>query len=179
MAKSKITSCDIVKRLHERYDSPRYSAFTELRNSNTTNSRRTIDFFAIGNWSKTVDSVAVEVKISRSDFQRELDDPSKRELWEKEAMECWFAIPAGLIKPEEIPEGWGLLEVCGEGLRSKRKAPQRRVEQSKAVMRSMIRRASEEEAEARRKEEPYAHLLGRKVTFTDLRRLAEKLHGTG
>lgn len=176
---SEITSSEIVRRLFERYPVPQYSSFAELRDTNNIYSKRTIDFFAVGNWQKAIRSVAVEVKISRSDFQRELNDPSKREGWEKEAMECWFAAPADLIDPKEVPDGWGLLVTRGDGLIAKLKAPQRRVEPSTRLMKAMVRRAAEKEHESRHKEAPFAHLLGKKVTFDDLRRLADKLHGTG
>ena len=62
------------------------------------------------------DSVQVECKVSRSDF---LADGKK--AWRHPVMaerslgrERYFLTPKGLLKPEEIPEGWGLLEVRGK-----------------------------------------------------------------
>lgn len=54
---------------------------------------------------------AIEVKISRSDFLRETEE--KRRPWRKITNRFIYATPAGLLKPEEIPDGCGLWEVDG------------------------------------------------------------------
>lgn len=56
-------------------------------------------------------SWALEVKVSRSDFLSELAHPPKREPAMAIAHRFAFVTPAGLVKPGEIPEGLGLLEV--------------------------------------------------------------------
>lgn len=67
---------------------------------------------AIG-WKRGSHSVTVECKISRADFLADHEKPfrSKSEL----GMGCerFYLSPAGLIKPEELPIGWGLLEIRG------------------------------------------------------------------
>ncbi len=70
--------------------------------------------------------IAYEVKVTRSDFLAELRDLDKRKPAEAYAVETWFAAPAGLIDPSELPAGWGLLEVASTGrARQKRAAAQR------------------------------------------------------
>ena len=59
-------------------------------------------------------SWALEVKVSRSDFLAELAHPRKRDPAMAIAHRFAFVTPAGLVKPEEIPEGLGLLEVNSE-----------------------------------------------------------------
>ena len=59
-------------------------------------------------------SWALEVKVSRSDFLSEVADPRKRDPAMAIAHRFAFVTPAGLVKPEEIPEGLGLLEVNSE-----------------------------------------------------------------
>lgn len=58
-------------------------------------------------------SVVVECKTSRSDF---LADKKKAHR-ESGGLGNWryFMAPAGLIKPDELPTGWGLLEVNSRG----------------------------------------------------------------
>lgn len=46
--------------------------------------------------------VGYEVKVSRSDFRREILDPSKRLMARRICHEFYFAVPKGLLKAEEI-----------------------------------------------------------------------------
>lgn len=58
-------------------------------------------------------SVVVEVKVTRSDFLADRKKPHRIEgglgNWR------YFMCPEGLIRPEELPEGWGLLWVNKRG----------------------------------------------------------------
>jgi hypothetical protein len=87
-----------------------------------------IDAIAVGGWRKNgYRVVAYEVKVTRSDWLRELKHPEKREPAEEVADECWFATAPGVIKDGEVPDGWGLLEVTSTGTRRTiRAAPHRR-----------------------------------------------------
>lgn len=70
-----------------------------------------IDFFAINCWhSKGYKAISYEIKVSRSDFLKELRQPYKRLYAERVSNECYFVAPKGLIKEGELPEGWGLIE---------------------------------------------------------------------
>lgn len=61
-----------------------------------------------------VDSVVVEVKVSRGDF---LSDKAKPHRAPGLGMGNWryYLCPEGLIQPEELPAGWGLLWVNSRG----------------------------------------------------------------
>ena len=62
-------------------------------------------------WIGGAASTLIEIKVSRSDF---LADRKKRfRRIEDQGMgdERYMATPPGLIKAEELPDGWGLLEV--------------------------------------------------------------------
>jgi hypothetical protein len=136
---------------------------------------RTIDFYALNLWpSKAYLSAAYEVKVSRADFRRELDNPGKRAPWEKRASECWFAAPVGIIPLEEVPEGWGLLELGSNGFRAARRATQRKIESfTPDFVAAMARRVQDKP--------PAEPLLawewaGRRIGGAELMRLAEKWH---
>jgi len=58
---------------------------------------------------------ALEVKISRSDFLRELKKPQKRKPALLVSNKFLFVAPSGLIKPEELPAEAGLIEVTERG----------------------------------------------------------------
>ena len=67
---------------------------------------------AIG-WKKTCHSVVVECKISRPDFLADRDKPFRQKPESGVGCERYYLARTGLIRVEEIPTGWGLLEVSG------------------------------------------------------------------
>jgi hypothetical protein len=60
-----------------------------------------------------------EIKVSRSDWLRELDDPAKAEAWWPYCSRFWITTPPGIVIPGELPEGWGLMELPSSGRRFK------------------------------------------------------------
>lgn len=67
--------------------------------------------------------VGYEVKVSRADFRCEIRKPSKRAWAVAMTHEFYFCAPKGLIKPHEVPEDCGLLEVHGAGSRVAKPSP--------------------------------------------------------
>jgi len=66
---------------------------------------------AIG-WKRTCHSVLVECKASRPDFLADRDKPFRLKPETGVGCERYYLAPRGLIRVEELPSGWGLLEVC-------------------------------------------------------------------
>lgn len=52
--------------------------------------------------------IALEVKVTRADFKRDTDE--KRAAWLGVADRFAYVAPVGMIKPEELPAGTGLME---------------------------------------------------------------------
>jgi hypothetical protein len=67
---------------------------------------------AIG-WKKACHSVLVESKVSRADFLADRDKRFRQKPEIGVGCERYYLAPQGLIGTEELPVGWGLLEVCG------------------------------------------------------------------
>jgi hypothetical protein len=67
---------------------------------------------AIG-WKKACHSVLVESKVSRADFLADRDKPFRQQPETGVGCERYYMAPRGLIRIEELPAGWGLLEVHG------------------------------------------------------------------
>lgn len=65
-----------------------------------------------------------EIKASRGDWLNELKNPEKSARIRKYCDFWWVIAPKGMIKPEELPEGWGLIEAGPNSLRKKMRAPQ-------------------------------------------------------
>lgn len=61
-------------------------------------------------------SVVVEVKVSRADFLADAKKPHRKNPESGMGAFRYYMAPAGLIKPEELPPKWGLLEVSPKGL---------------------------------------------------------------
>ncbi len=64
---------------------------------------------AIG-WKRASHSVLVECKISRADFLADREKPWRQKPEVGVGCERFYLAPAGLLRPEELPAGWGLLE---------------------------------------------------------------------
>ncbi len=67
---------------------------------------------AIG-WKKACHSVLVESKISRADFLADRDKPFRQKPETGVGCERYYLAPRNLIGLQELPAGWGLLEVAG------------------------------------------------------------------
>lgn len=113
--------------LHKRYgqrsvnggtDAPRYICAEHVRTRAGFYSRE-MDFVAVDTWESSMRDGAltihgVEVKVSRSDWLRELKDPAKSEQTMTWATHRWLAVPySPLVAPGELPDGWGLLIMQG------------------------------------------------------------------
>jgi hypothetical protein len=58
--------------------------------------------------------IALEVKVTRADFKRDTDE--KRAAWFGVSDRFAYVTPIGLIKPEELPAGCGLMEYNPEAI---------------------------------------------------------------
>jgi hypothetical protein len=67
---------------------------------------------AIG-WKSRCHSVIVECKISRADFIIDQQKLFRRKPERAMGCERFYLTPAGLLRQEELPTGWGLLELRG------------------------------------------------------------------
>lgn len=64
---------------------------------------------AIG-WKQACHSVLVECKVTRSDFLADREKPWRRKPDKGVGGERFYLTPPALIKIDELPTGWGLLE---------------------------------------------------------------------
>ena len=64
-------------------------------------------------WKGSCRSVVIECKISRADFLADQEKPFRKQPETGMGCERFYLVPRGLIKPEELPRAWGLLECSG------------------------------------------------------------------
>ena len=77
---------------------------------------------AIG-WKGKCRSVVVECKVSRADFLADRLKPFRQNPESALGCERFYLAAAGLIAPQELPPGWGLLECAGRRVEMRVKAP--------------------------------------------------------
>lgn len=61
-----------------------------------------------------LETIAVEVKVTRADFLSDVRNPLKQAPWREATTRHAYAVPHGLVAPNEVPEGSGLLYVSVE-----------------------------------------------------------------
>jgi len=178
-----VTTARIARLLHARHEPPEWACFQEFttmtgggfRRSGGYRTVRFVDFLAVNLWpskgiSKSPRVVAYEIKVSRSDFFREIQDPSKRAQAMAMSSEFVFAVPSGLVKKDEVPEGCGLLYATTAGLRQMKAPRQKKPDDwDWNLICSLARRVADE----RPKDSLAAwRVAGRELTYEELVQLA-------
>lgn len=68
-------------------------------------------------WKGKWRSVLIECKVSRADFLSDREKPFRKDPTQGMGCERLFLAPAGMIRPEELPAKWGLLECKARDVR--------------------------------------------------------------
>ncbi len=100
--------------LRNRYAYPEWAFCTEVHADNG----RMADAIAINMWpSRKFVIHGFEIKASRSDWLKELNTPSKADFFVGQC-NSWYIVGAkrGIILKEEIPDGWGFMEMKNDRL---------------------------------------------------------------
>ena len=116
----KMTTPQLTEKLHQYYVAKKgaWAFITQLRNGTGYGEvTRTADAMAMGLWPSTgLDLIGFELKVSRSDWLHELKDPTKAQEMKQFCDRWYLVIPdESIIKPGELPEGWGLMVASGRG----------------------------------------------------------------
>lgn len=118
---TKFTENQVAELLRERYaknsgNGPDYVFMTQVRNAAGYDAKRTFDAVAVSCWpSRGLHIEVIEIKVSRSDWLAELKKPAKAEAAHEVADYFTVCAPSGIVKKSELPDGWGLIEVLGDG----------------------------------------------------------------
>jgi hypothetical protein len=113
---------------------PEWSLAFEVSNGTGANSHRYADAVAMNMWpSRGLAIHGIEMKVSRSDWQRELSDPSKADEIHQHCDFWWLAAAPGVVKDiNEIPIGWGYLALNEVKDQEAANAPRLRVKRQAA-----------------------------------------------
>lgn len=74
-------------------------------------------------WNGLGGSILVECKTNRADFFRDAAKPFRRFPTAGVGNLRYYLVPPGLVRPEEVPEGWGLLECLPARIVERKAAP--------------------------------------------------------
>lgn len=128
-APAKVTERQVLDALCARYDTrsgngPRFAFGEHVKSGAGFDSPRVADFMAIDLWPSSGNAIhGFEVKVSRSDWLRELADPTKAEAFRPYVDRWWLVVAdAAIVRPGELPDGWGLMAL-GRALYVVRRAP--------------------------------------------------------
>lgn len=89
---------------------------------------RTADALAMSLWpSQGLHLHGFEIKVIRSDWLREIQDPSKADTFASRCDYWWIVAPEGVVQLAEMPGSWGLMQPTrnGQGLTVKKGAERR------------------------------------------------------
>jgi hypothetical protein len=139
---SPVTEADMCRLLAERYTYVNFGchryAFAAHVPSHPAFPRRIADFLAMDCWQSSGFALhGHEIKVTRSDWLKELKDASKADSFRQYCDYWWLVVShVSVVRPGELPPGWGLMVKNGPRLRAARKAP--KLDSPKSLPRPLI-----------------------------------------
>lgn len=146
MSKTFTTERAVFEALRKTYESPAYAVLPGVANGTGTTKTRTIDAVFMSLWpSRGLALHGVEIKVTRSDFTRELADPKKQEAHFKHMHYFWLAVgDESIVREGELPATWGLLVPARTKLKVIKQAPRLTPEPMPIEMLAAILRRADE-----------------------------------
>lgn len=149
----RVTAADIKAMLRKRFPKGEWALAFEVADATGGRGRRLADAVAMNMWpSRGLAIHGFEIKVSKTDWKKELLSPEKAEAVSKYCDHWWIVAPQGIVREEDVPATWGYLEVQDGQIEQVKAAPQREAEPvNKEFMAALFRRVGavdEEEVEA-------------------------------
>lgn len=145
------TETALFNALEERHaDRRQFALFRNVANGTGGKCERYADAIGMSLWpSKGLHVHGFEIKVSRSDWRREVDQPEKSAAFERYCHFWWIVAPEGVVPLDEAKSTWGLLEAReGKPLRIRRQATLNPTpELNHEILASILRRAGEASAD--------------------------------
>lgn len=120
MTAKRLTEADVLALLEKRHagrsgNGEEWAFVTHVRDAAGFDSSRTADALAMSLWpSRGLELHGFEVKVSRSDWQRELANPEKAERFCRIVDRWWLVVANNtIVRSGELPSTWGLMVVHG------------------------------------------------------------------
>lgn len=116
----RMTAADVRACLATRWPDSEYLHIPEAPEQSDRGGRK-LDLLVVSLWrSRGLELDGVEIKVSVSDWRRELANAAKADWWWRHVHRFWVAVPASIADTvkAELPETWGLL-ACEAGKTTK------------------------------------------------------------
>ena len=139
------SEAEVYSALVRRFPPPAFAVLPGVANGTGGSKRRTIDALVMSLWpSRGLTLEAVEIKVSRGDYLRELKDPAKAEPIMKYCDRFWLAVGNAEIVQADLPTTWGLLVPDRGKLKIAKQAPDLVPESlTRSFIAAIMRRANE------------------------------------
>lgn len=125
----------------------------QVRNRAGFDATRTADAIVMHLWpSKGLAIEGFEIKCSRTDLLRELNDPTKAEAFARYCDRWWLVVAETVnFETTAIPRQWGIMTATADGVRVRRQAPPRPNPEQipKSLLACILREADREAGRAR------------------------------
>jgi len=109
--------------LHKRHTEPEWAVFEQVA-PRTGGNTRYADAIAVNLWHSRGYAIhGFEIKTERGDWLRELKQPEKAEPLYQYCDYWWVVAPKGIVKEDELPPNWGLLEAGVSRMKTSVNAP--------------------------------------------------------
>lgn len=148
-----MTAAELSQMLRERLPADQWALLFEVPNGTgfARRVKRTADAIAMSLWpSRGLELHGFEMKVSRSDWQRELADPSKAESIQRFCDRWWVVVSdANIVHPGELPPTWGLLAPRGSKLVVKVDAPKLEAQPVDRLFLASLLRAAQDASPAK------------------------------
>ena len=119
---------EVMKILADRYHAPSHAFIPEFRGGTGYKVEQRVDALAMDLWPSSKNGlklIGFEVKVSRSDWRHEMENPRKCDFMKK-FCDYWYLVVGDLnvVKyPHEIPPDWGLMFIEDGKLHTMIEAP--------------------------------------------------------
>ena len=179
MSDKEITA-KIQSQLKSKYSDEGWVILFEVANATGNSITNWADAILMGIYpSRGFDLHGFEIKASRSDWLKELDNPSKAESIAKYMDYWWVVSPPKVVKENELPFDWGLMTSFEDQLKIK-KRPNRLepISLDRAIVASMLRNAKRGNPNENLLKESYSkgYQEGKKLEGNNTNRLKEELN---
>lgn len=140
------TAIELEQLVRNRFEPPEWAFLPQVR-SGTGNQRdiRTADIVIMELYpSRGLYLNGFEIKVYRGDWINELNNPEKAEAVARYCDFWWIVAPKDVVKVEELPRSWGLMNPSGKSVKIIKQAEQLKSEPiDRIFLAAILRRAQE------------------------------------
>lgn len=140
-----MTAHEIEALLTKKYAAPVHALFFQVANGTGAHQASYADALAYNLFPSSGHKIeGFEIKISRSDWLRELKQPEKAGYVMQYCDQWWLVAPKGVAFVEELPKSWGFYEIVNGKFYCRRRAPELKpIAPDLSFIAALLRRSTE------------------------------------